>query len=535
MSQATDTPGLWFGHESAESARERLRQAVRALTRARRLQLLLDYAFAGLLAGLCLGTVAVAAARFAHSPYPLGWFAAGPVIGAFLVAVIVGSRRLPGPLEVAIRADLMLRLKQRLSTAWEFMSVQGEHDRGSSELIGRLAMQAVRAGLPARAAVVFPLRVNRWGWLAPLAAAALLLASIADFDGVQPRSPRAADEQVVGEGQRLGAFGREMQARARRDKLPRSQRQADRIEQLGARMQSGAIDRNQALGQLGELGDTLEQERTNALEAQSRASAAARRALRSAIAGLNPGAALERMQRGALERADANALTQHPDTLERSGIPRKEMQAALERYQAGADEALKAILEKLARLERALKEDEELSKALEQVRRSQDSLGRPRVSSAGPNSASIAIDWDDERIDRDAQHAGQARAEARMQTRSSADAARAGSQADLSTPSGRADAPLRGEADAPGRVLRPQGQPRSGPELTTQGRMLPRVNRPNVGQLPLAAAYEAQIESVLSKDQYPEHYSAFLRNYFLNLNQGAQVSAQKPAAPEAQP
>ena len=64
---------------------------------------------------------------------------------------------------------------------------------------------------------------------------------------------------------------------------------------------------------------------------------------------LNPGAMLERMQRGALDSADTRALAQRLDDLERSGIPRRELENALERHRAGADEALREILEKLAR------------------------------------------------------------------------------------------------------------------------------------------------------------------------------------------
>ena len=66
------------------------------------------------------------------------------MIVAVAVALVVGWLRRPAALEVAIRADLALRLKQRLSTAWEFMTVRGE-----DALAERLAAQAVKAGLPA--------------------------------------------------------------------------------------------------------------------------------------------------------------------------------------------------------------------------------------------------------------------------------------------------------------------------------------------------------------------------------------------------
>jgi len=221
MSQPTGTPGFWIRHGDPGPARERLHKVVAALTRARRLQLLVDHGFGGLLVGFVLATVAVLVARLMPSPYPPWHLASAAVIIALVVALLVGWRRRPDSLEVAIRADVMLRLKQRLSTAWEFVTLHGDN-----QLADRLAVQVVKVGVPAEPWRVFPLRMNRWGWLAPLAATALLLASVIDLNRMQTQVPQAVDERVVGEGRRLGEFGRAMQARAERDKLPRSAKRA---------------------------------------------------------------------------------------------------------------------------------------------------------------------------------------------------------------------------------------------------------------------------------------------------------------------
>jgi hypothetical protein len=531
MSRAADAPALWIGLDGPDAARARLRKTVAALRRARHLQILVDHAFGGLLAGLCIATVVVLAMRQAASAQPAWPLAGLAVILAVAAALVLGWWRRPGPLEVAIRADLMLRLKQRLSTAWELMSLNGD-----AELADRLAVQAVRAGIPARPGTVFPLRINRAGWLAPLAATALLLVSVVDLGGMQPPAHRQMDEQVVGEGQRLGAFGREMQQRARRDKLPRSTRQADRLERLGAHMESGDLSRNQALAQLARMVESLDQERTQARAEANGSERGAPNARRSAIGpDLNAGAMLERMQRGGLDRSDTSALAQRLDEFARAGVPRKQMQSALEQHDAGAEEALEEILQKLARWERALKEDKELSNALEQVHRSQQSLGSPQASSDGPNSASAAIDWDaDERADREASSAAGARTESRTDSSGSARSARGGSHADSSVAGARAEAPLRPEVDASARVLRPEGELREGREFTTEGRILPRANRPSVEQVEMRSEFAEQAEAVLSREQYPEHYKAFVRRYFLNLSQGARVSPGEPPADGAQ-
>mgnify|MGYP003342455720 CR=1 FL=1 len=150
MSQLAGARNLWLG--SPRPDRERLGLTMAALTRARHFQVLVDHAFGGLLAGLVVATFAVLVARLADLPYSPWQFGSTSVIIAVAMALLVGWRRRPDALEVAIRADLALNLKQRLSTAWEVMTV-----RDDSELAERLSAQAVRAGLPAYPGRLFPL------------------------------------------------------------------------------------------------------------------------------------------------------------------------------------------------------------------------------------------------------------------------------------------------------------------------------------------------------------------------------------------
>ena len=524
MSQATGAASFWIRNGESGSAHERLLKSVAALTRARRLQLLVDHGFGGLLAGLVLATAAVLVSRLVPSPYAPWQLAGAAVIIALAVALLVGWRRRPDSLEVAIRADLKLRLKQRLSTAWEFVTLHGDN-----ELADRLAMQAVRAGVPADPWLVFPLRVNRWGWLAPLAATALLLVSVVDLNRVQAPVPQAVDERVVNEGQRLGEFGRAMQARAERDKLPRSARQAAQLERLGVRMQSGALSRSQALGQLRKTEESLDEERTQALAEAKQTGGGAPRAARTegphVAPGINPGAMLERMQGGALDRTDAHALAQRADDLERAGIPRRELDNALERHRSGADDALREILEKLARHERALKEDRELSNAREQVRRAQDSLGDARART-NERFRTADVDWDEDE-DRGGKGAAKADADGRMDGPATGRAARAASQGDDSVATERADSPLRPDSAPAGRVLAPQGQIREGESYTSHGQARPRTGKPGVESVEMRAEFATQLESVLSKDQYPAHYKEFIRRYFLNLSQSARVPQEQ--------
>jgi hypothetical protein len=525
MSEAAGTRALWIAHGSP--ARDRLRKVVADLTRARRLQVLLDHGFGGLLAGLGLATIAVLVCRLAPLPYPPWQPAGAAVIIALAVALLMGWRRRPAALEVAIRADLMLKLKQRLSTAWEFMTVQRD-----GELAERLAVQAVNAGLSARPGMVFPPGVNRYGRLAPLAAMALLLASVVDLDRLQAPPLRKTDEQVVGEGRRLGAFGREMQARAKRGKLPRSERQAVQLERLGARMESGALSRDEALGQLRRMGASLDEERMQALaEAKptDNAPSRAESGERSPVApGPDLGAMLERMQRGALDSGDARALAGRLGDLERSGIPRQQMENALARHRAGADDALREILENLARIDRGRGEQQELSGAREQVRRTRENLGESLTDDK--RDLGTDIDWDDDE-ERGARSAAQAQVDGRAAGKSAHEASRSAPRRDPGAAADRQPSAFRQDSGGTGPVMKPQGQVREGEEFATQGRVSPRPGRPGVENVKMASEFAAQVEEVLSRDQYPPHHKEFVRRYFLTLSQG--VRGTQPQSPHA--
>jgi hypothetical protein len=518
---------LWIPNDGGIPARELLHRTVTELTRARRLQLIVDHAFAGLAAGLGLATLAVLSSRLLSWPQAPWQLAAAAVLGSVTIALLLGWWRRPDSVEVAIRADLKLRQKQRLSTAWEYVNVHGD-----DELADRLALQAVKAKLPANAWTVFPVRVNRWGQLAPLAATALLLAGIIDLEGVQPPASRARDAQVIREGERLGAFGREMQARAQRDKLPRSEQQAAELERLGARMESGTLARSETLGQLRQLGEALERERMRAL-AEASPGGGTQRAQGSPVASdLKPGAMLERLQRGALDSNDTRALTQRLGDLERSGIPRREMENALARQKAGADEALREILEKLAKLERALKEDRELKNAREQVLRARDNLGEPRAANDAGRTAGANIDWDDdEGKDRGADSDASSGSDPRLTSSGAGRAARAASQGDSSVATERLDTATAPPApNSP--VLAPQGQARAGEEYSSQGKILPRVGRPSVENVEMKPEFAAQMEAVLSREHYPAHFKEFIRRYFLSLSRSENArGAAQPAPP----
>ena len=86
---------------------------------------------------------------------------------------------------------------------------------------------------------------------------------------------------------------------------------------------------------------------------------------------------------------------------------------------------------------------------------------------------------------------------------------------------------MRPDSGPAGRVLAPRGQMREGESYTTHGQARPRTGQPGVENVEMRAEFATQLESVLSKDQYPAHYKEFIRRYFLNLSQSARVPQEQ--------
>ena len=516
MTESSNTAqDFWFRGESA-AAEDRLRTTVDALVRARRLQVLVDHAFAGLALGLALATVVVLVARLASSSHSVLELSIATVIATLAIALLVGWGRRPDALDVAIRADVALRMKQRLSTAWEYMTIQED-----AELVRRLAAQAVKERLPARPGLVFPLRLNRWARLAPLAATALLLASVFDFTQIRLGAPSKVDERVVEEGHRLSAFGREMQARAAREKLPLSAKQAGEVERLGARMQSGTLARRESLGLLRQLGESLDKDSRQAAAGMDRKRADSRR---SDGVDRPPGENAGQMLEGDKVRAnrkDSRALSKLLHDLARSGASRQEVEDSLrKRYPLADDEEVRAMLEDLAQIERARREQEELHGALAQLRQAQENLGES-IAGLIPGRGLPA---DDEGEDQEGDRTANAGPEGRSSSESRG-ASRFGGQSDSSTAIERGGAQALSDPAKSGPILKPQGDVRAGESLVTHGQVLPKVGRPSVENVQMSAEFATQVEEVLSKEQYPAHSKEFIRRYFLSLSQGMRAQA----------
>ena len=521
--------GRWRreGPAASRTAGARLGDLVRDLTRARHRQLLVEVAATGLFAGLLLACVPVLAARFGGLPWPEWPLAAGLAGLAVAVAALDAWRRRPGDLEVAIRADLDLRLAQRLSTAWEF----GRREPGSARS-ERLAALALARRMP-MTHLVFPLRVGTWGRLVPVAAVLLALVHLVDpaiRAEHHPAPVDPVDPVVAEEGARLREHGRRMEARAQRESLPRSGAGAGELQRVGSRMASGAQSREQALRRLRALDDRLVRQRREALAEGLPVDLDPFRAEGPGGSPLLPGegvgALLARLRQGALASGalapgDLEALATEAALLSVPGIDPAQFREALQRFADGEQEALRRLIEQLEDVDVALREAALLLDAERAVALARENLGEPALL--------VGTRGED-----DADAAGEEGVFAWLGRHFRG---RPGDEAD---PFVAAHGPGRGEGPGsgplrspsprprsePGEVaLRLEGRPGEGPVFATGARVLPRGGRPALPVQERSPSFRPGFEAVLDEQDYPARHRELVRRYFLALSEGA------PAAP----
>jgi hypothetical protein len=523
MSTPPRARGDWIGRGSARPARDQIADVVADLSRAKWRQHCADCMCTALFVWLVAASVAVLAIRLAILDAPLALVLPGLLAACLAAGAAAALSRRPDALQVAIAADLELNLKQRLSTAWEF--AQRGADAALSE---RLAAQAVRARLPARARsmLVFPLRLNAYGMLVPVAAIALLLVSALDLQRFHAPAAAAVDESVLSEGVRLREYGQRMEGRARREALPRSTAASQQLQQLGSRMESAALSRGEALSRLRDLDQGLDAARRAAL-GEGEQTPIGPLQIDELDGARGPGGApdaramLQRLLDGQLDGGEARALGSDPDTLARAGVSREALEQALGSFSQGEQEDLRDILERLSRAEQAREDARTLGDAREQVARARQSLGDPSGAeerAGGPPQAGAEGDGGAAREGSDLADADiDGIADAAGGSRGSAGGSRPAQQAVRRAPR---------ELDT-GPVLQARGRPGEGGVLVSQARVLPRAGQAGIDNVELDARFATQVEAVLSKEHYPAHHKEFIRRYFLSLSEGQR--SQEPA------
>ncbi|MDH3716311.1 MAG: hypothetical protein OET44_20990 [Gammaproteobacteria bacterium] len=501
----------WMIDESDEPlARDRLDDIVAYLTRQKWRQLAVENSCAGLFWGLTVSAAVVIAVRLTAPGITIAAVVASLVGFALAAALLKTWIERPDKLQVAILADLELKLKQRLSTAWEFA------ERGTDPALSHyLAEQAVKRRYPSRHHTVFPARATVWVKLVPLVTLLLLLVSVLDLPRLPGPTARAVDDLVVTEGKRLREFARQMQVRAEHAGLPRSAAESENIRRLGARMESGSISRTQSLHRLQNLGEALSGQRRAALT-DAGSSGALPDTFTPAATGSGRTSRLrdlfERLLQGQLTPGELDLPAQEAESLSAAGIAPDALREALVNFAAGEPGDLQQLVEELSRFEQAMEDAEELGRASERVARVRENLGDPDVQREElrlSGTAAASVPEEDDPGDFGA-----------LLRPSQGENYPRGMRAGSGTTQRQRAQYLDPRAPREEVGLRPQSQFREGSGFTTQTRILPRAAQPSVAIKQIDPRFAAQMEEVFAREQYPLHHKEFIRRYFLELSQG---------------
>ena len=479
-------------------------------------QLAIENGWFALFWALSAATLAIITVQLNQLDYPIGSGVLLPLSAVTLTyAYFKAHWQQPDSLDIAIAVDVRLKLKQRLSTAWELRNADLD-----PALIARLNVNAVNLRYPPPSQPVFPVRTTSWARLVPIAGLALLLVIVLDIDQLQGPQSVVADDVVISEGVRLREFARQMQIRAVRDELPRSALEAESMYRLGLRMESGSLDREQTLYRLQDLSESLADQRRAALADAGMNTVTPVGAFSEEGASADDAsrlrALIEQLLQGHLTSGELASLQQESQTLSRMGFDPETLAEALREFESGKRGELEQMMDELSRIEAAIGDAGELGRAMERIEETRESLGDLMVTA---DEISRQVPASDATPDRDRARAGRGDESSdgkdgpgnlSQRGRGSGDGAIQRQRPQVLDPgSGREEVTVRPDSD-----LRP------GAGFSTQSRILPRASVPQIMIAELNARFDAQMEEVLSNESYPLHQKELIRRYFLQVSRG---------------
>lgn len=349
---------------------EILQRTARTLLRrehwVRRRNLLLHALFVGLC--LCLGLIIWH--RF--MPLPIGRLVelglACLALSA-LVAVIIGLRSRADPMEVLIRADRTLKLKERLSTAYELAAHPNSHPFRS--IVIQEAARVARSVNPFRVIPATTPRTLRW---IPFLLLAMLLILVVDLEVILPTALVGSDEgphpALYEQGQKIERLGKRLETEARLRGLERSLEAARRMQSLGQRLQNEKINDREALARVNSLSDyvrNLEEELRKMAVLEDVSIGKVREVMINQASVSNEVQRLLGMLgRGKLSPSEMRALQERLQSLGQQGYFDERLSDALSQLQEGDVTGAKELLENFL-LQDQLSQDFEYLKRAERA------------------------------------------------------------------------------------------------------------------------------------------------------------------------
>jgi hypothetical protein len=274
------------------------------------------------------------------------------------------------------------------------------------------------------------------------------------------------------------------------------------------------------LERLRDLGEELDAQRRAALDSGSRIEVGplSSRPMTGSRGELPDAASLlRRLEAGQLGEGELRALAGNPQGLAGAGVSREELERAIGQLGEGNAQALRDLLDRMARAQAGDRDAEELRRARERITRARESLGD---TTATPDSGDPDTPGTTEGANPSASPPDTPFADGLGEEE-------AGSGSIAGLPGESRSRPQRQNAlPAPGNGPVLEARPRldsEGDVFISEGRALPRANDVRTQARVLDPRFRAQMEEVLASERYPAHYKDYIRRYFLTLSEGGKT------------
>jgi hypothetical protein len=500
---------------------EILQRTVRVLMRragwVRRRALLLNALFVG----LCLCLALAIWHRFA--PVPIGRLVElglGVLALSAIGALIVGLRSHADPLGLLIRADRTLKLKERLSTAYELAT--SPHPHPLRTVVLQEGARVARSVNPFRVIPSTTPRTLRW---TPFLLLAIVLVLVVDVGMILPPSLVGEDGRpapaLQAQGQQLERAGKRLETEARRRGLERSLEAARRMQTLGQRLQNEKVNEREALARVNSLSEymrNLEEELKKMAVLEDISVSKVREVMvnQASVSG-EVQRLLGMLGRGKLSPGEMRSLQERLQSLGQQGGLDERLSEALNQLREGDQEGARDSLENF------LAQDQ-LAQDFEHLKRAERALDRGMERGFDPGEE---MEFDPARRDSGEDgdyemagdpHGGSGGSPGDFDGGDYLDSEGMGSNSSVGSGRGtESEAPRNRIAEASAPPTRLSGQSGEGGVRRTYVRSLPLKGEASIPLETVIATYQKRAEESLLREEIPLNNRDIVRAYFLSI------------------
>jgi hypothetical protein len=500
---------------------EILQRTVHMLSRrarwVRRRVLLLNALFVGLC--LCLGV----AIWHRLVPLPINRLievSIGVMAFCAVVALIAGLRSRADPLGLLIRADRTLRLKERLSTAYELARSPQPHPlRG---LVLQEAARVARSVNPFRVIPSTTPRTLRW---TPFLLLAIVLVTVVDFEMILPASLVGGDERpdpiLQTQGQRLERLGKRLETESRRQGLERSLEAARRMQTLGQRLQNEKINEREAMARVNSLSEyvrNLEEELKKMAVLEDISGSSVREVM---VNQANVNSEVQRLLgmlgRGKLSPSEMRNLQERMQSLGQQGALDERLSEALKQLRDGDLEGARELLENFLTQEHMAQDFDHLKRAERALDRSMEGGFDPGDEMDFDHSGSESAEYGDDEMAGDPLGGGGG-SPGDFEGGDYFDSEGMGSNSSVGSSRGtESETPRQRVAETNAPPTRLSGQSGEGGVRRTYVRALPLKADASIPVEEVITTYQKRAEESLLREEVPPNNRDIVRAYFLSI------------------